>query len=124
MNQEAMFKASFLQKQTEELEQNLELVDQEMQELEDFAEHLKHIKETKESSTISALGKGIYLKTSLESKELLVEVGAGVVVRKKIDETIEIIRLQIEKISDTKKQLMGKLDIYYKTLEDVMREMN
>ena len=123
MDQESLLKAQFLQKQTSEIEQNLEVVDREINELTNLDSNLNFLINSNEKSTISVIGKGLHIKTNIESKDLFVEVGAGVVVKKTPEEAIKVIQNQIKKLTEARLHMMNKLEIYYKTLETMLNEM-
>ena len=123
MNEELIFKAQFLQKQTEELENNVALIDREIEDLGNLDKNLEFLMNSKEKVTISTIGKGIHVKTTLESKDLLVEVGAGVIVKKSPQEARSIIENQIKKLTEARFHVMNKLDIYSKTMESLMVEL-
>lgn len=123
MNQELLFKAQFLQKQAEEMEQNLELVDRELEDLQKLDANIEFLINSKEKSSISLIGKGLHIKTNIESKELFVEVGAGVIVKKSPEEARKIIITQIKKLNEARIHLLGKLDIYHRTIESVVKEI-
>ena len=123
MNQELMFRAQFLQKQAEEIEQSLEVVDREINDLQNLDTSLDFLIKSNEKSTISTIGKGLHIKTQLESKELFVEVGAGVVVKKSPEEARKVIQNQIKKLAEARIHMMNKLAIYHQTLESVVEEI-
>ena len=121
--QELLWKASFVQKQMQEIEEQAQLIDQETQELKDFSEHLETLEKTQQKEILASLGKGIHVKADLKSKELWVEVGSGVVVKKSSKETREIITRQIKKMDDAKKQLASKLEVYASLLQEMVHEL-
>ncbi len=123
MNAELLFRVQFLQKQAEELEQNLEIVERELIDLKGLDTNLDFLTKSNDKSSISAIGKGLHIKTNIESKELFVEVGAGVVVKKSPEQARTIINNQIRKLTEAKIQMLGKLDIYHKTIESVVQEI-
>ncbi len=123
MDNDLLMKASFLQKQAEELEQNIGVIDKELAELNELDKNISFLMASNGKSSISSIGKGIHVKTSIESKELLVEVGAGVVVKKSPAQAREIIDNQITKLAEARNQIMGKIEIYQRTFEDVVREI-
>ena len=123
MNQELLFKAQFLQKQAEEMGESLQAVDGELADLQKTDTHLEFFITNKEKSSISSIGKGLHVKTNIEGKELFVEVGAGIVVKKSADEARKIIDIQIKKLQEAKSHMMGKLEIYQKTIESVVMEI-
>ncbi len=126
MDQELMLRASFLEQQAKEIEASLELVTRQVTELEQFSDHLSFFQKSKENQMLAPLGKGIYLKTSYESKKLFVEVGSGVVVQKTPEETQEIIEAQLKRLKEIRLQLSEQLQIYThhldKTLHDIEQQ--
>lgn len=123
MDQELMLKAQFLQQQAQEIEQNLEIIIQEVESLKKMREDIDFLAKSNEKSAISTIGKGLHLKTQIESKELFVEVGAGVVVKKSPEEAKKVIENQIKKLTEAKDNMSGKLDIYHQTLESVINDI-
>ena len=98
IDQETIFKAQYLQQQMQQISENIEFLNKEIQELDVFNHSLKHLSNVKEKEMFASLGKGVYLKSQIEEKsekELLVEVGARVLVKKTPEETQEIIKKQI-----------------------------
>jgi prefoldin alpha subunit len=122
MNQELLFQASLIQKQAEELENHLGLLQNQISELEQLKQSLTHLSETQEKEMLSLLGKGVHLKTELKSKDLYVEVGSGIVVKKTLKETLDVISSQLKRLSEVKVQLSNQLEIYQETLRKIIRE--
>ena len=121
--QEIFFKASLLERQSQELQQNLQLIENQISELEQFKENLDYFSKNEEKKMLSQLGKGIFVRTSLESKELLVEVGSGVVVKKTPEETIKIIESQISKLNEAKLSIQAQLESYNKDLAQIIKDI-
>jgi prefoldin alpha subunit len=123
MDQEGLFKAQFLQQQAQELEQNLELVDGEIEKLQQMDSNLNFFLGNNEKAMISTIGKGIHVKANLEGKELFVEVGAGVVVKKTPEDARAVIMKQIQKLSEARVHMLGKLEIYHETIRRFIEQM-
>lgn len=102
--------ASELHQQSQELEEKVGFIQNQISELEDFTKSLNSIISTKETSMLSSLGKGVFVKTNLEEKKLFVEVGSGIIVRKTPEETKEVIQNQIKRLLQLKVQLSSQLD--------------
>jgi len=109
MDVETIQHASALHQQSQEIEQKAQFVESQISELEQFTLSLDEIINTKETSMISSLGKGVHLKTQLSSKDLLVEVGSGVVIKKTPEDTKSVIESQIKKLKELKIQLSSQL---------------
>lgn len=110
MDMELIQTASALHQQSQELEEKVGFIQNQISELEDFTKSLNSIISTKETSMLSSLGKGVFVKTNLEEKKLFVEVGSGIVVRKTPEETKEVIQNQIKRLLQLKVQLSSQLD--------------
>jgi len=123
VNQEVLFQASLIKKQAEELETHLELMQNQISEMQQMKDSISHISKTNEKEMLSSVGKGVHLKTELKSKELYVEVGAGIVVKKTPEETLNVITAQLKKLNEAKIQLSGQLEIYKETLMRMIKEV-
>lgn len=123
MEQELLLKAQFLQNQVQELEQNLEIFDKELSELQKMNDNLDYFSKTNETSSISSIGKGIHIKTNIASKELFVEAGAGIVVKKSSEEARSIIKSQIGKLTEARAHVLGKVEIYHNMLASVAQNI-
>ena len=110
MDMELIQTASALHQQSQELEEKLGFIQNQISELEEFTNSLNSIISTKETSMLSSLGKCVFVKTNLEEKKLFVEVGSGIVVRKTPEETKEVIQNQIKRLLQLKVQLSSQLD--------------
>ena len=80
------------------------------------------MEKSKENSIISSLGKGLYVKASLEEKNIFVEVGSGVLVKKTPEAAKKIIENQIKRLSEAKLKLLEKFELCYKNLNDLLVE--
>ncbi len=118
-----MLKASFLERQTNELEQYLEFIDSQINELELFKENLAVLSTSEEKEILSSLGKGVFLKGNMTEKKLFVEVGSGVVLRKTPEEAGETISFQVKRLKELRIQGLSQLDSTRTQLSDIMEEM-
>ena len=123
MEQELLLKAQFLQSQVQELEQNLEIFDKEILELQKMSNNLEFLSKTNETSSVSSIGKGIHIKTNIASKELFVEAGAGIVIKKSPKEALSVIKNQIGKLTEARLHLLGKIEIYNGMLASVAQNI-
>lgn len=121
--QELLMRASFIKQQSDEVEQHLEFVNKQISELDEFSRGISFLIDSQEKSSLSPLGKGVYLKTSIETKKLFVEVGSGVVVRKTPEEAKKVIESQIRKFKEMQVQLSGQLEIYHHALAKSLEEL-
>ncbi len=89
----------------------------------EFSNHIKEIDKFNEKEMISSLGKGVFIKTNLMEKDLYVDVGSNVIVKKTPEETIKIIESQIKKMYEAKVQLTVQLDMYNNTLQKIIEQI-
>jgi len=123
MNQELLLQASLLEKESQQIQENLELIDREVLELEQLTANLKNLAETKQKEILSGIGKGLYLKTNLLEKDLFVQVGSGIVVKKTPEETSKILESQIKSLIEARIQIISQLNINNKKLTEIITEI-
>jgi len=123
MDQEKIAKLSILQNQGEEIRQQLDLIDKELAELINFRNNLNGLKSSNENIMLSTIGKGVFMKTQILDRQLFVEVGKGVVVKKSPEEVYKIVGEQINKFSDVREKLMYKFDVIAMTLQRILSEI-
>jgi len=113
-----------LQRQSEETEQQLRFVDEQIAELEKFKEGLKSFRESKEKEILANLGKGVYVKSEIKDREkLFVEVGAGVIVKKTPIEAMKVVEEQIARFENARVQIASQLESYNEELRSMIGEI-
>jgi|SRR3989339_18572 len=122
-DQEALFQASMLENQSQEMEQRLNMVVQQVMELQEAKSNLVFLRDSKEKETISSLGKGIHLSTEIKDKKLFIEVGAGILVRKTPDQIIEVIDSQVKRLSEVRAQIETQLSMYHQALSKIIEQV-
>ena len=121
--QELILKASFFEKQAQEIEQQLSLINHEIREFHLLKENLSSLNFSKEKEMLASIGKGIFLEAkSLSSKDFFVDVGSNVIVKKTLEETHTLIKAQIEKFEHAQVELLQKLEVYRHLLHELMQE--
>lgn len=120
MDQELLLRASFLEQQSKELHENLELLDSQIQELSDFSLSLDFLINSDKKEVLSNLGKGVYLSTNISDKKLFVQVGSGIVVRKTPEDTKKIIESQLLRLQEARFQLISQIEIYNSSLRETI----
>jgi len=123
INQELIFRASLLERQAQEIQSTLEFIDKQLLELEAFGSDLKSFSKSSERQMLASLGKGIYVKSSLETKDLYVNVGAGVIVKKSPEDAEKIVELQVGKLKEARVQLAAQLESNNQALVDLISEI-
>lgn len=123
MDEHLFHEASQLENYLSNLEQNHEFLTNQIIELEQFSKNLQFLSKTSEKEMLSSLGKGVYLPAQITSKNLLVEVGAGVVIQKSPEELQKVIESQLKKLTESKIQLGAQLESYTEQLRKIMHEL-
>lgn len=123
MNQELLLQASMLEKQSENIQRNLEIIEREIVELEQFNSSLDCLIKEKDKSVLASMGRGIYLKTTLEEKKLFVDVGSGVVVRKSPEDAKKIIENQVKQLREARASLLYQLEASNSGLGQLIAEI-
>lgn len=108
--QEYLIKLSIIQQEAEKLEQKMQIFDQQVQEMQAVKTSLEELSKGKDNQEIlSGLGKGIFIKTEINDKNLFVNAGKGVVIKKNFGETISILDSQIKKLLAGKQEIMNRV---------------
>ena len=123
MNQEILIQASILQRQSQELEEHLGLIEKQLEDLSEFKENVIDFSKSDNTESISTMGRGVHLKPKIISKELLVEVGAGVVLKKTPEEVSLTIEEQLEKLGEARMHILGQLEICNTQLQHIISDL-
>ena len=110
--QEMYMEYQMLDQHIKQLQKQLEVVAHQLLELSATSNTLDEFKKIQEGKAVFVpLSSGIFAKASIaESSELLVNVGANVVVKKDIDSTKKLIQFQIEEIKKIQKRAIEDLE--------------
>ena len=112
MEQQILERANEMHTEAEALEERIGFIEQQIIELRDFEGGLGRLEETKNKEMPAGIGKGIFNKSTFEKKELFVDVGAGVIVKKDLGSVMKVIGEQIERLEalrDDARERLGEL---------------
>lgn len=116
--QEYLLRLSMIEQEARMLEEKFGIIEQQIAEMGAIKASLLELDEKKEGDEVlTNLGKGIFLKTSIKSKDLFLNVGKGAIVKKTIGETVGILNEQVEKLTAGRAEVAGKI-------EEMQAEMN
>jgi prefoldin alpha subunit len=121
-NQELIFKLSMMEQQIQQIQQQLQIVEQGIIELGGLNLGLDELIGKEGQEILAPIGKGIFTKAKLISEELLVDIGDKKFVTKSIPDTKEMIKKQIIKLDDVKKQLENALEELSAELTKTLKE--
>ncbi len=120
--QELIFKLSMYEQQIQQLQQQLQAVEQGVFEMTSLNQGLGELVGSVNKEILAPIGRGIFLKTKLLSEDLTVDIGNKTFVKKTIPEAQEMIKEQIKKLEDVKKELNDSLDKISREMERVVGE--
>ena len=125
MNQEDLLQASLIEREYHELENNLQLIDAQIQELEKFREDLGFLIKSDNKEILSSLGRGVYLKSTIEDKKkLFIEVGSGIIVKKTPEEAQKIIEKQVSYLKQAHLQILSHLESHHNNLNNLIDKID
>ena len=110
LKKETVLQISLLEEEAKKIEEEILTIDKQILEFKSLLESLEEIKKAEKKEILASLGKGVFIKTELKEKNFFVNVGGGVVVKKKHDETKKIIEKQIRELEELKKNLVKELE--------------
>ena len=120
---EYLIKLNLLQQQAEKIGQENENVTKQVIELQELKENLQDFLASKGKDSLISLGKGIYTKAELKEKELYVNIGANIVVKKRVPETVELIDEQIKKLEEVKESFGKELGLLNMQLNHLLENI-
>lgn len=124
MNQEELiYTFGIYEQQIRNLQEQLESVNRGISDLELLNLDLEDLKESKGKEIMAPVGRGIFIKSSIVSEELNVDIGGGNFVKKSVDETKEIINSQIKKLEKVKIELEDSLKKMNSRIEELIKEV-
>lgn len=123
ITQEIAFEASQLHQQSQELENNLEVVSEQITELSEFSNLLDSLI-SKPKDILSPIGKGVYLPCTPKDNKLFVEVGSGIVVKKTPEETKSVVSNQLERLKQAQGLMSNQLDFNTQRLKEIISNLS
>jgi prefoldin alpha subunit len=123
MNQEKqyelMMKMQESYQQSREIEEKLQIIDQQIVELQRFEISLNDMDKNESKEMLASLGKGVFVKSEMKKEKLFVDVGAGVYVRKDVDDAKKVVLEQLKRLGELRIQLIGENE----RLNEIVRGM-
>ncbi|MBI4153792.1 prefoldin subunit alpha, partial [Candidatus Woesearchaeota archaeon] len=110
--QQRYMELQLLNSQLKQVQQQLEMLTQQVSELNRIDEALEELAKTKkETEVLSQLGSGVFVKSVLmDEKNVLLNVGANIVVEKPIKDAKGIVERQIEDFNNVIAELTAQLN--------------
>jgi len=122
MDQEAIMKIQMMEQETNSLNEQLKMVDQNVAEMNDLTTSLEEIDSNDTKEIMANLGKRIFIPVDIREKKLLVEVGKGNFVKKSVSDTKLIVVEESDKLAEAKNQIMGRLNELQEDMNKMIME--
>ena len=124
--QEKYVELQLLSMQIKQLEEQLSLLDQKSAELANLHDALHKLHELKPGTkSFVPIGPGVFASGAIEhTNEVLLNVGAGVIVKKSVHEAEESVTKQLEQLEDITLELSHNLKEYIAKAQAVEAELN
>lgn len=113
-----------MEAQIKDLQEELEKLEHRNQELMSLGQSLGNFAAGKPGKSLSSVGMGIYAESELKNtKEVLVNVGSGILVKKPVSETKDLIQKQIEASGEILEKLTQNLQLLVQRANELQGEM-
>ena len=123
MNQEEVIELDRKYHQAQEIENSLGIIESEISELDRFAIALEEIENNKNKKILAGLGRGVFIKSELEEKDLFVDVGSGTFLKKSIKETVKTIKNQIGRLKKVRVEQAAKIDSISLEMQELVKQV-
>ena len=120
--QELIFRLGMFEQQIHQMHQQMEAVEKGINDLGSLNFGLDELRGSLGKEILSPLGKGIFVKTRLESEDLTVDIGGKNFVKKDIPETKEIIERQIKKFVRVREDIGENMEKISKEMAKTLEE--
>lgn len=122
-NQDLIFTISELENNLNAQKQSLNFVDEQINDLGNLEAKILAVDINKEGPLLSSLGNGVFAEFDLRSKNLFVQVGSGIVIRKTPKDTLKTVREQLERLRTVRQQLLSSIDVLNSQLYSIIGEI-
>jgi prefoldin alpha subunit len=121
--QEYLLKLQLLEQQANHFEEQLNLINSQIEELGKLKLNFSSLEKSGSAESFVEFSKGIFVKSKIEKKEFLVDVGANILVPKTIKEIDEIIESQIEKFENIKPEIEDNINHINAELDTIFNQV-
>jgi len=122
--QQMMLEFNILENQAKQIEQQILLLDQQLMDFQILQKSLEDAKKVKNQKVLSPIGKGIFFESEAkEIKEVFLDIGSGIVLKKDIGKANEIIEKQKEKFLDARIELSNELGKLIQRINEIGKEI-
>jgi prefoldin alpha subunit len=120
MDQEIAYKMQMAYQQSQQFEEQLGIVNQQINELQQFEADLGALKNNDEKDFLASLGKGVFVPSEMKKDKLFVDVGAGFMVRKTPEEAQIVVAEQLKRLAEIQIHLQEHIEHLNVQLKEIM----
>ncbi len=121
--QEKIYLYQILKSQEENFLKQIALLEEEKRELKNEEKVLQELENKRGQEFFASLGENCFVKAEIRDDRVLVNVGAGILVRKKISDAVEVLKKRIEEIESAKKEAEERLKKIEEQIERIEPEI-
>ena len=123
--QQKYMEYQMMEQQFKHMQEQLEKFDQQVGEISMISQQLEELKDCKKGSdTLVPVANGIFIKGKIvDTDEVIVNVGAGVAVKKTVDETKTLLQSQGDEIENYKMQVAAQIEMMHKKKAELEKEL-
>lgn len=115
-----MIAQQLMGQQLQQIEQQIEIIGSQIQELTSLQENLSELKNYDKRSIHTPMGAGVFLESELKKPEtVLLNVGAGVIVKKDTDSAIKLLEGQVVELKKIQENMQGEYDKLIENFKDL-----
>lgn len=122
MSEELIIKLQDAYQQSKGLEEKAEIIEQQLIELDKFRNVLNDLEKNKDSEILAPVGKNVFAKSKIIEDTLFVDAGAGIFVRKTLEETREVVEDQLRRLGEMQIELSIDRESTDENLRDLIQD--
>lgn len=123
MKQEHIYNAQLLEQESNQLNQQIELLDQNINEITQLKMSISELQSLNKEKILIDIGKKIYLPVNLDEKELIIEIGNDCYVKKSFNDAIKLIDEQLIKIKNAKEMIVQDLNKVQENVDRLIKKI-
>src|SRR3989338_5441567 len=118
-HEELILQIQQIEQQASQIDQYLQTLDQQIIGMQQLQLGLGDVEKGKGKESLSAVGAGFYVKTTLQSDKVLVHVGGQIFVEKTFDEAKNFLDQKVGELNSLKNKLLQELEELQVTMQDL-----
>ena len=123
MEQEQILRIQMIEQETNQLNEQLQMIEQTVAEMQQMNLSLDEIRDNKTDKIMVNLGRRIFVSVSIINKDFFVDVGKGHFIKKDIQETKRIVDDHAMQLITSKTIIMDQLQKLQNEIEEIIHEV-